>query len=177
MVAQKKIDQVKNLTEKLKEAKSVVFVNYQGLTHEQLALLRKKLKEVGGFLMVTKNTLLKLALKSSHHELPTTSHELSGPTATLFIPDDPIPPLKVLANFLNEFSLPEIKMGIFEGELVSKERALRLATLPPREVLAAQVVGGLKAPTQRLAFSLAWNLQKLTHILKSISEQSNSKWK
>lgn len=65
MPSEKKIDQVKNLTERLKEAKSVVLVDYQGLTHPQLSELRKRLESGGGSLMVTKNTLLKLALKSS----------------------------------------------------------------------------------------------------------------
>lgn len=175
MASEKKIEQVKKLTEKLKEADSLVLVNYKGLTHQQLVDLRKRLKETGSSLMVTKNTLLERAIKASSFQLLTSSFQLTGPTATLFIYDDPIPSLRALAQFLNEFGLPEIKIGILEGEVTSEERVLRLATLPSKEVLTAQVVSSLKAPTQRLALSLAWDLQKLNLILKALKEKQESK--
>lgn len=173
MPAPKKVEKLKNLAQKLKEADSVVLLNYQGLTHKQLSDLRKKLKEVGSLLSVTKNTLLRLALKSSHLKLPAPSDALTGPTAALFIPADPIPPLKILKEFQDEFDLPKIKIGIFKGELFSKEKVLKLATLPKKDVLTSQLVLALKSPTQRLALSLAWNLQKLTRILKSIRQSKD----
>jgi len=174
MPSEKKIEQVKNLTEELKKAKSVVLVNYQGLTHQQLADLRNKLKEVNGSLMITKNTLLRLAL-GNQAGLPREIIEgdfLRGPTAALFITSDPIPTLKALHRFSTEFDLPKIKIGILEGEIAEKEKILRLATLPSKEILIAQVVWGLKTPSQRLTFALNWNLQKLTLVLKRMSEKN-----
>lgn len=169
MPSQKKIEQVKNLTQKLKEANSIVLLDYQGLTHQQLSGLRKKLKEVGSTLSVTKNSLLKLALKSSHFPFPTSHFPLTGPTATLFITTDPISPLKTLSNFISDFGLPKIKIGVLDGEIAQKERILELANLPPREILSTEVIAALKAPNQRLTLALAWNLQKLNLIIKKIS--------
>lgn len=174
MPSQKKIAQVKDLTERLKKAKSVVLIDYQGLNHQQLADLRKKLKKSGGSLMVTKNTLLKLALKSSTSNLQLTTYNLRGPTATLFISDDPLPPLKTLSQFASEFDLPKIKIGLIEGELTPKEKILRLAVLPSKKALTAQLVAGLQAPTQRLIFALNWNLRRLKIALEKIKEQKEN---
>lgn len=172
MPSKKKIEQVKDLTEKLKKAKSVVLVDYKGLTHQQLADLRAKLKEAGSSLMVTKNTLVKLALESSHFSLPSSHFPLAGPTATLCIKEDTLPTLKTLTQFTTEFGLPQIKIGILEGEIVDKEKIVKLATLPSKDILITQVVWGLKAPTQRLVLALNWNLQKLTIVLKRMSEKN-----
>ena len=166
MPAQKRIERLQKLTERLKEASSFVLLNYQGLTHRQLATLRAKLKKVGSVLMVTKNTLLERAIKDSSYSLPS---PLSGPTATLFIGGDPIAPLKALKEFQDEFSLPKIKIGILEGRFAEKEKILKLAHLGSKEALVTQLVLGLKSPSQRLIFSLKGNLQKLIFILKSRS--------
>lgn len=172
MPSKRNIDQLKTLTDKLAKAKSVVLMNYKGLTHQQLADLRKKLSEGGNSLIVTKNTLLKLALKSSFYNLEPRTYNLSGPTATLFISDNLLPTLKVLSEFSADLGLPKIKIGILEGELAEKEKILRLASLPSKDILIAQVIGGLKTPTQRLILALNWNLQKLTLVLKKIGEKN-----
>ena len=175
MPSNKNIEQVKTLTDKLEKAESVVLVDYKGLTHQQLAELRKKLSKSGGSLAVTKNTLLKLAFKSSSYKLePNTYNLLIGPTATLFIFDNLLPTLKVLSEFSADLGLPKIKIGILEGEIAEKEKILRLASLPSKEVLLSQVIGGLKAPTQRLTFALNWNLQKLMLVLKKMSEKKSN---
>ena len=62
MVNQTKIFAVQDLTEKLKAAKAVALIDYQGLTAEQIAELRRKVKEAGGFIQVVKNTLISRAL-------------------------------------------------------------------------------------------------------------------
>lgn len=175
MPSQKKIEQVKNLTDKLKSSQSVVLVDYQGLTHQQLADLRKRLHETKSSLMITKNTLLKLAFKSGNYGLLTSDYGLIGPTATLFMAADPMPSLKALHQFVAELGLPKIKIGILEGEVVLKENLVRLATLPSKEVLLSQVVAGLKSPTWRLTFALAWSLRKLTLVLKKLSEENSSR--
>ena len=176
MPSQKNINQLKTLTEKLEKASSVVLLDYKGLTHEQLADLRKKLIESGSSLMVTKNTLLKRAMKQWNNETTgqLTKDSFAGPTATLFVADDPLPPLKTLSQFSAGLDLPKIKIGILEGEVAEKEKILRLANLPSKEVLTAQVIGGLKAPTQRLIFALNWNLQKLMLVLKKMGEKESN---
>ncbi len=163
---EKKEKIVAELLEKVQKAKAMVFTNYQGLTHKQIEELKKGLKKADAELMIAKNTLIKRALQSTDYSLQTT--ELNGPTATVFSFSDPIAPLKELAKMIKALKLPTIKFGIVEGKEITGEEVLKLATLPSREVLLAQVVGGLKSPIFGLHRALNWNLQKLVMTLKVV---------
>src|SRR3990167_10844894 len=79
-----KEESVKIYTEKLQEASSVVFADYKGLNMSQMSALRNQLRDQGAEFTVTKNNLLKIALKNSmSYELPT-MNLFQGPVATLF---------------------------------------------------------------------------------------------
>lgn len=162
----KKIKIVEELKEKSGRARSLVLTDYRGLTHRQMEEIKKALKEVGADFMVTKNTLLKLALTNS--QLLNSISNLEGPTATLFSYQDEIAPLSTLAKFIKNFGLPQIKMGILGEKVLSNEEILRLAFLPPREVLLTNLVRCLKSPLQRTTYALSFNIQKLDLILKGV---------
>ena len=144
----------------------MVLADYRGLTHQQLEGLKKALKNVEAELVVTKNTLLKRAMGSSAYTLDT----LEGPTATLFAYGDILTPLKELAKIIRLLKLPVIKLAFLEGKILTGEETLKLATLPPRDVLIAQVVLGMKAPIFGLHHALNWNIQKLVMTLKTIEK-------
>ena len=166
---QEKIETVGVFEEKVKRAKAIVLTDYRGLTHQQLETLKKALKLAEAELVVTKNTLLKLALKTTHSSQP--ASDLQGPTATLFAYNDVVAPLKELSKTIKLLKLPFIKFGILEGKTITGEDVMKLATLPPRDVLIAQVVGGLKSPFYGLHRALNWNLQKLVLTLKAVSDK------
>jgi len=88
MKKQDKIFTVQNLAAQLKEAKTVVLTDYQGLTANQISQLRTMVKKVGGELMVVKNTLLQRALKEASLPVP----ENEGPTAIVIGIEDEIEP-------------------------------------------------------------------------------------
>lgn len=165
---QKKETIIAKLSEKIKRAKALVFTNYQGLTHRQLEDLKKATKTTNAEFVVTKNTLLKRALSNS--EFSTLDSQFQEPTATLFAYDDPLAPLKELARTIKQLKLPTIKFGIFDDKLLAEAEILRLSTLPSREILLAQVAGGMKAPIFGLHRALNWNLQKLVVVLKEIEK-------
>jgi len=156
---------VAELSTKIQKAKSIVFTNYQGLTHVQLEHLKKALKKADAELVVAKNTLLKLALDQTQND-----SEFEGPTATIFSYSDPIMPLKALAKTIKELKLPIIKFGFFENKNISADEITKLASLPPREVLIAQFVGTLKSPLYGLHRALNWNIQKLVLTLYAIQQ-------
>lgn len=167
---------VAEIAEKVGKAKALVFANYQGMTHKQLEELKKALKNVQAELAVTKNTLLVRVLKTTDYRLQKavdggqlTVDSLQGPTATLFAYDDSITALKELAKSIKTLKLPIIKFGIFEGKLLAEADVLRLSTLPSREVLLAQLVGGMKAPLYGLHRALLCNMQRLVLTLQTIS--------
>lgn len=177
---QKKESIVLELAEKISRSKSIVFTNYQGLTHKQLEGLKKALKELNSEFVVTKNTLLKIALKkSTAFGLQTTAVDgsqsaeslLSNPTATLFAYDDVIAPLKQIAKTIKSLGLPSIKFGILDNQALTGDQLLKLAMLPSAEVLLAQVINGLKSPVYRLHYALNFNLQKLVMTLKAVENK------
>lgn len=176
---QKKIELVGQFEEKVKRAKALVLTDYRGMTHQQLEALKKALKGVEAELVVTKNTLLKRALEIGNWKLSTKGgsasggeigNSLTGPTATLFAFGDVIAPLKELAKTIKALKIPAIKLGLLDGKTLTGEDVLKLATLPSREVLIAQVVGGMKSPIYGLHRALVWNLQRLVLTLKAIEK-------
>ncbi|OGH39035.1 MAG: 50S ribosomal protein L10 [Candidatus Levybacteria bacterium RIFCSPLOWO2_01_FULL_38_21] len=181
---EKKEQIVAKLSEKLAKAKALVFTNYQGLTHKQLEGLKKSLKVLNAEFIVTKNTLLRLALKMENARPAKLGRSggkwkmendegLQNPTATLFVYDDVIMPLKQLTKSLKMLGLPTIKFGILDNQVLAGEQLLKLASLPSREVLLAQVVSGLKSPIFGLHRALSWNLQRLVFTLRAIETKKN----
>ncbi len=173
---EKKEKIVAELSEKVERAKALVFTNYQGMTHKQLEDLKKALRAVNADLVVAKNTLLARALANSEFNPSTKlgtrvqNSEFKNPTATLFAYEDPLAPLKELAKIIKTLKIPTIKFGILDGKAITGEEVLKLASLPSREVLIAQVVGGMKAPIFGLHRALNWNLQKLVLTLEAIQK-------
>lgn len=168
---QKKIDIVAEISEKAGRAKALVFTNYQGMTHKQLEELKKVLRDVNAELSVTKNTLLKLALENSKFKI---QDDLVSPTAALFVYDDVIAPLKQIAKTLKLLGLPTIKFGILDNQALTGEQVLRIASLPSREILLTQVVGGLKSPIFGFHRALLWNIQKLVMTFEQIKNQKEN---
>ena len=171
---QKKEQIVAKLSEKARRAKGLVFTNYQGLTHVQLEKLKKALKQANAELVVTKNTLLKLALGKVAKEPKETKETQQGPTATLFLYADPIEPLKQLARTIKELKLPAVKFGIIDGKSLTGEQVLTLATLPAFDVLMAQLLFQMKAPLIGLHRALGWEIQRFVLTLKAIEKKGQS---
>lgn len=186
---------VAEFSDKVERAKGMVFTNYQGLTHRQLESLKKAVKKVEAEYVVTKNTLLKLALEQSHKSQiihstgsgsPSSQNEknenatqdsvlrtynFDQPTATLFLYGDIVEPLRHLSKMIKELKLPLIKFGILDGKTLTEADVTKLATLPPLPVLRAQLLGQMQAPIQGLHRALQWNLQKLVLTLRAIESK------
>lgn len=165
----KKQTLVEELKVKAGKAKALVFTNYQGLTHKQLEDLKKAIKPLKAEFVVAKNTLLAIALSS--HITKEQSTSLKGPTGTMFIYEDIMEPLKQLAKIIKNLGIPSVKFGVIDKEMLTSEQILKLATLPTREVLLAQLVGTLKTPIYALHRTLSWNLSKLVLTLKEIEKK------
>lgn len=160
---------VAELSTKVEKAKAMVFTNYQGMTHKQIEDLKKALKTADAELFVAKNTLLAISLKDYKDKM----QELQGATATIFAYGDVIEPLKALAKSVKTLTLPKIKFGIIEGGLLAEKEIIRLSSLPSREVLVAQLIGGMKSPIYGLHRALNWNIQKFVMTLKAIEAKKS----
>jgi large subunit ribosomal protein L10 len=163
-----KFEKVKDLTDKLGRAKSIVLTDYRGLTVAKMEELRSKVEDDGAEYEVTKNTLLSLSLKDTSRETPI--EVLVGPTAILFAFQDEIAPLKTLQDFIKINSLPIIKTGFLGNELISTSQVENLARLPSREVLLGKLVGSLKSTQFGLVNVLSGNIRKLVYALDAVAK-------
>ena len=164
---QQKTDTVQKLTDKLGQAKSVVFTDYKGLNMTELSNLRDKLREGEAEFSVTKNSLLKLALGKGELKLGD-EQVLEGPTATLFSFGDEISPIKTLVKTLKDSQKGAVKGGFLFQEYLNQYQINKLAQLPSKDELRAKVVGGLGAPLYGLVGVLQANLRNLVYTLEQI---------
>ncbi len=162
---------VKNLKEKLDKAKSVVLADYAGLPVNLQQELRAQVVEAGGELIVAKNTLLKIAAQELNYPVEDLADSFTGPTITLFSYDDPIAPLKTLAEFADNNELPTIKAGYLNKEALTKEQLNQLSKLPSKIELIAKTVGTIKAPLTGFVNVLSGNLRNLVFALKAIEKK------
>ena len=154
MASQKILDQqqltINEIAENVKNSQATVWVDYRGLTVEEVTDLRRKLKEVGSDLKVYKNTLTKRALDTLNISL---DEYLCGPNAVAF-GNDPVAPIKVLANFAKEHSALELRVGIIDGEISDINALNELATIPSREGLLTMLAGGMIGIAKDLSICL-----------------------
>ena len=144
---------VEALSAKIKEASSVVFVDYKGITVAQDAALRKQFRDAGVEYAVVKNTLLRFAF----HNVGMTEldEQLNGTTSMAICMDDPVAPARVIAEFAKKNKLPlAIKGGIVEGSVLSAAELNSFGELPSKNALVASVLGTFLAPISSLAFVL-----------------------
>lgn len=163
-----KVTFVDNLIEELKGAKSVVLVNYAGLSVKLQQELKARLKEGGSRMVVVKNTLLKRAGESAKIDKDVlTDDVLSGQTALIISGDDSLNPIQVLGKFAKEFEVPKFKVGIVDGSFQDEESLTKLSALPGRDVLLGQLLGVFMSSSYGLVGTLNGNLQKLVYVLHS----------
>jgi large subunit ribosomal protein L10 len=159
---------VENLTAELTAAKSIVLINFAGLSVKSQQELKRRLKEVDAKMLVVKNTLLKRAGSLAKISPDTITEEvLSGQTALIIGSSDPIAPIQVLGKFASEFEVPTFKVGIIEGNFQDSESLLKISKLPGKDALLGQLLGTLLSSSYGLVGTLSANMQNLLYVLKS----------
>lgn len=167
-----KIETVQSLAEKVTRAKTMAFVDYQGLNVNQINDLRSKVKLAGGELIVAKNTLMKRALSINH--LPFTINFLTGPAATVFSYDDEIGAIKTVAETAKTTGgIPKFKFGFFGKDFLDAIGIDSLAKIPSRAELQAKVVGALASPIRGIVNVLQANIRNLAVVLSEISKKQS----
>lgn len=147
----KKAQQVSEVAEQFKNATSVVVVDYLGITVEQATNLRTELRNAGVQFAVVKNSILSRAAKEAG--LEGMEDIFKGPSAVAFSNDDVVAPAKILADFAKKVEALEIKAGVIEGKVSSKEEIEALAKLPSREGLLSMLLSVLQAPVRNTALA------------------------
>ena len=156
---------VAELARQLGESETLMVADYRGLTMPEIDELRGRLLEAGARFRVVKNTLTKLAAEQAG----TTDvlQLIEGPTAIAFLDaeGDPVAVAKVLNEVARANDVLVIRGGVFEGNVVGDAEIKRLATLPPADVLRAQLVGAVAAPLTTVVGLFTAPLRDLVGVL------------
>ena len=140
---------VEEISAGIKEAQSVVLVDYRGLTVEQDTELRRNLREAGVVYKVYKNTMMNFAFKDTAFEGLTPF--LNGPSAMAYSTTDATAPARILAEFAKKAEKLEIKAGVVEGTVYDAKGMANIASIPSREVLISRLLGSMQSPIANFA--------------------------
>jgi len=141
---------VSEIEEHAKNAKSIVLVDYRGLSVAQANELRNDVRNAGGVYKVYKNRLMKIAFENLGITFPATDYE--GTTAVLFHSTDEVAPAKIALDGSKKFkNTLKLKSGYVNGKYFNTDEITAFANIPSREVLVAQLLGLLTNPMRSLA--------------------------
>ncbi len=140
---------VAEISEAIKDAQSVVLVDYRGLTVEQDTNLRRELREAGVSYKVYKNTMMNFAFKGTICEELTPF--LEGPSAMAYSNTDATAPARILAKFAKTANALEIKAGVVEGTLYDAKGMQAISQIPSREELLSKLLGSIQSPITNFA--------------------------
>ena len=163
---------VESLTELLKGSPNVFVTDFSGLNVLRMTELRRRLRGAGVEYVVVKNTLAQRAFAANGvHAL---DEHLAGPTGLVLSGTDAMAGAKVLTDFAREFEKPAIKIGLVDGRPVTPAQVKRLADLPPREVLLAQLAGYIQAPMAQFAGVMNGLLYQMIGALEALRAQRSA---
>ena len=140
---------VEEISASIKDAQSVVLVDYRGLTVAQDTELRKQLREAGITYKVYKNTMMNFAFQGTDFE--SLAPFLDGPSAVAISTTDATAPARVLAKFAQTANKLEIKAGVVEGTLYDAEGMKAISAIPSREELLSRLLGSMQSPIANFA--------------------------
>ena len=152
---------VEEISNAIKDAQSVVLVDYRGLTVEEDTKLRAELRQNDITYKVYKNTMMNFAFKGTDFE--SLSPMLEGPSAIAISKSDATAPARVLAKFAKDAKALELKGGVVEGVFYDAAGITEVAKIPSREELLSKLLGSIQSPITNMA-----------RVLKQIAEQDGA---
>jgi large subunit ribosomal protein L10 len=163
---------VTRFTERVREAPVFYLTDFSGLNVKAMTRLRREIRKSGAEYMVVKNRLVIRVLEEldmAHDEL---TSQLRGPTGVIVVDEEPVAPAKALADFAKaNGDRPVFKVGLLDEKVVAAAQFERLAKLPPREQLLAELAGALEAPMAMLAAALEAKVQETAGLLDALREK------
>ncbi|HEX6255692.1 MAG TPA: 50S ribosomal protein L10 [Euzebyales bacterium] len=167
-----KVAVVDEVSRRLSESTATVLTEYRGLSVDELAELRAKLRETDASYRVVKNTLTRLAAQDAGVDIP---HDvLIGPTAVTFCAGDPVAAAKVLRAFSKQHPELVIKGGVLDGRVLDAAETTRLSELESREELLARLAGMMQSIVAQPARLAQANLSKFARLLAALQDKKAS---
>ena len=162
---------VAELKERIERAPVLYLTDFTGLNVKAMTELRSTLRNSGAEYVVVKNRLAKRVFDESE-SLPDISESLVGPTGFVFGYEDAAAAAKALSDFAKDHDKkPAFKLGVMENKVLQPEQVEKIAKLPPREQLLAELAGAFEAPMAMLATALEAKLQETAGLLDALKEE------
>jgi large subunit ribosomal protein L10 len=169
MPTQRKIESVADISDKLARTQLTLVTDYRGLTVAEISDLRKRLRDTGAELIVAKNTLTLRAAKETGYEA--LESLLSGPTALTFAYQDASKTAKAINDFNRGPKKLVVRGGMLGKSLLGSNVLDQVASLPTREQVLAQIVGGVAAPVAGVVGVLNAAVTNVLYVLQARIDQ------
>lgn len=160
---------VAEIKDRFSGSEAVIMADYRGLSVKEMQQLRNAVREVGGEIKVYKNTLTEIAIREL--ALPNMDAYLEGPTAFVFIAEDPVAPAKALSDFAKAHKALDLKGGLVANRVVDAAGVKAIASLPSREELIAKLLGTMQNPLTGTVRVLAGPARAFATVLDAIAKQ------
>lgn len=168
MPSQKNQDQVIQLQERLGRAKTMTVIDYSGTSVNDQVKLRQSIADAGGEMLVTKNTLVDVAVGKGK-----ISDALEGMNAFVFAYEDEVAPIKALFAFQKETEKLDIKKGVMADVVLSAEDLERMSKLPSKGELVATLIARIQGPSYGLVNVLKAGQRDLVGVLHAIARKES----
>jgi large subunit ribosomal protein L10 len=161
---------VAELTTKIKGAKALYYTDFTGLNVKRMTELRRRLRKAGVGYLVIKNTLALRAINEGGLIGP----KLRGPTGVV-VSKDPVIAAKLLSDFAKEHDQkPVVKGGMLDGIAIDQAQVKKLASMPSREQMLAELGAGLQSPMVAFVGALSGMLYMMVGALEALRSQKES---
>lgn len=162
---------VEELKERMDRAPVLYLTDFTGLNVKAMTELRATLRKSGAEYVVVKNRLAKRVFQESE-SLPDISDSLVGPTGFVFGYEDAAAAAKALSDFAKDHDKkPAFKLGLMENKVLQPEQVEKIAKLPPREQLLAELAGAMEGPMAALASALGAKLQEMAGLIDALKDE------
>jgi len=170
MNRQQKEATVQSLKEQFSQSHAAFVVGYSGLSVAQMQDLRTQLRKDGGTLKIAKARLFKRAVGDLGDDSALTPY-LKQQIGVVFASHEAPAVAKILSSFSKNNAALQLVVGKLDGSVLNQQGIVRIATLPSKDVLRAQLCGTLQAPITRLVFGLNMQIMQLLLVLKQVAEK------
>ena len=161
---------ITELTDKIKGAKALYYTDFTGLNVKRMTELRRRLRKGGVEYLVIKNTLALRAI----NEGGLAGSRLRGPTGVV-VTRDPVAAAKLLTDFAKEHDQkPVVKGGLLEGVAIDTAQVKKLASMPSREQMLAELGAGLQSPMAAFVGALSGMMYMMVGALEALRSQKES---
>lgn len=159
---------IAELRERIDRAPALYLTDFTGLNVKFMTQLRRSLRKSGAEYVVVKNRLAQRAFQETA-DMPDVSVAFEGATGVVFGYEDAVATAKALSDFAKEHDQrPAVKLGVMDRKVIDAATVARLASMPPREQLLAELAGVMQAPLASLAAALEAKVQEMAGLLDAL---------